>query len=72
MRCSRCRSSAINPHLHGRDPAKHADLCDVCYWRCLYDEQEAWVTEIHTRIVKIRKSITRLSAFIDAKAKGEA
>lgn len=32
--CSRCRSYAINYHLHGRDwDSTDADLCDVCYWR---------------------------------------
>jgi len=32
--CSRCRSYAINYHLHGRDwDSSDADLCDVCYWR---------------------------------------
>jgi len=30
--CERCRSYAINPHLHGRDDSDK-DLCDVCYWR---------------------------------------
>ena len=30
--CTRCRSHAINPHLHGRD-FSDLSLCDVCYWR---------------------------------------
>ena len=32
MKCERCGSAAINPHLHGRDKID-LDLCDVCYWR---------------------------------------
>lgn len=32
MSCTRCRSYAINHHLHGRD-GSDGDLCDVCYWR---------------------------------------
>ena len=32
MNCTRCRSYAINHHLHGRD-GSDGDLCDVCYWR---------------------------------------
>ena len=31
--CSQCGSFAINPGTHYRDPEKHLDLCDVCYWR---------------------------------------
>jgi len=33
QQCKNCKSFAINPHLHGREPAKDLDLCDVCYWR---------------------------------------
>lgn len=32
MKCKRCFSYAINPHMHGRDRTD-LDLCDVCYWR---------------------------------------
>lgn len=32
MRCKRCFSYAINPHMNGRDKTD-LDLCDVCYWR---------------------------------------
>lgn len=32
MSCTRCGSSAINHHSHGRD-GSDGDLCDVCYWR---------------------------------------
>jgi hypothetical protein len=31
--CSKCGSFAINERAHGREPGKHPDLCDVCYWR---------------------------------------
>ena len=31
--CKRCGSYAINEHAHGRVKGRHADLCDVCYWR---------------------------------------
>jgi hypothetical protein len=31
--CARCRSCAINPKAHGREPGVDLDLCDVCYWR---------------------------------------
>lgn len=32
MKCKRCFSYAINPHMNGRDKTD-LDLCDVCYWR---------------------------------------
>lgn len=33
QRCRSCRSAAINPGSHGRQPMVDLDLCDVCYWR---------------------------------------
>ena len=36
-RC-RCGSYAINPHLNGRKPGKHLELCNVCYWRAEHKE----------------------------------
>ena len=33
QRCQRCKSQAINPHIHGRIAGVDLDLCDVCYWR---------------------------------------
>lgn len=39
MRCKRCGSLAINPHLHGRIEWLDLDLCDVCYWRKRAEEK---------------------------------
>lgn len=45
-RCRICHSYAINPHLHGRDPAADLDLCDVCYWR---ERAQAVVRDVDER-----------------------
>jgi hypothetical protein len=39
-RCNLCTSYAINPHMCGRTPGKHLDLCDVCYWRKEHRQQD--------------------------------
>ena len=37
MKCKRCYSQAINPHLHDRIEGRHPELCDVCYWRAEHE-----------------------------------
>ena len=48
MTCKICGSYAINEHLHGREKGKYLDLCDVCYWRKMFDSK----TDYHEKAVK--------------------
>lgn len=49
MECKRCKSMAINHHLHGRD-GSGKDLCDVCYWREKAEELESALNAAHCEI----------------------
>ena len=39
-KCKRCGSYAVNPNHHGREPGVDLDLCEVCYWRKRYEEEQ--------------------------------
>ena len=43
--CRRCRSMAINPHLHGRNNDDQ-ELCDVCYWRNKAEQLEKQIEKM--------------------------
>lgn len=46
MNCKHCRSSAINPNLHGREKGIDLDCCDVCYWRFRAEQEQARVKKL--------------------------
>ena len=60
VRCTKCGSYAINGHLHGREPGKHPDLCDVCYWRAEAkspygrDGQEQRIRALESEIAQLK------------------
>ena len=38
--CANCSSHAINPECHGRDKGADLELCDVCYWRKIAENNQ--------------------------------
>lgn len=51
-RCD-CGSYAINPTMHGREPDKRLDLCDVCYWLARIAALEAEVVRLRGALEEI-------------------
>lgn len=55
MSCIRCRSQAINSHLHGRD-GSDTDLCDVCYWRKRFEAREEELCRLGRELLVCRNN----------------
>lgn len=58
LQCARCRSYALNPTSHGRDPNKHLDLCDVCYWRAEYEQS-------HKLVERLKETLLAAQSHLD-------
>ena len=56
-RCNLCTSYAINPHMCGRTPGKHLDLCDVCYWRKESGQQQATNQRLTSLLLRVKVSL---------------
>ncbi len=61
--CKRCRSCAINHHLHGRD-GTGLELCDVCFWRAKY-EATLWQPIATVDVTKIVSIYSKLGGVDD-------
>lgn len=73
MKCTRCPSHAINPHLHGRDSTR-PDLCDVCWWRNKAEKIEAAGDKLAKRHLLVVVTYPQAQQHVAAynKEKGEA